>query len=128
MMTAKYAAKSAAEAQLAAMQMRLLGAESAGESDRREYRRYAAQAESILSDACRSGQLELAVDRTRDNKELLDAVLRRQFFMLLVVSFATLGLLLAASRKPTSEQGRGSDHQTDERAEERIPAGVGDQR
>jgi (1->4)-alpha-D-glucan 1-alpha-D-glucosylmutase len=61
---------------------RLLNMESAGEKDRSEYRHYAAQAESILSGACRSGQLELAVDRARGNKELLDAVLRRQFFVL----------------------------------------------
>src|SRR6202522_3869963 len=61
---------------------RLLNMESAGENDRSEYRRYAAQAESILSSASRSGQLDLAVDRARGNKELLDAVLQRQFFVL----------------------------------------------
>jgi (1->4)-alpha-D-glucan 1-alpha-D-glucosylmutase len=61
---------------------RLLDGESAGEKDRSEYRHYAAQAESILSSARQSGQLDLAVDRARGNKELLDAVLRRQFFVL----------------------------------------------
>ncbi len=61
---------------------RMLRSESADEKDRSEYRQYAAQAEGILSDACRNGQLQLAVDRVRGNKELLDAVLQRQFFVL----------------------------------------------
>jgi (1->4)-alpha-D-glucan 1-alpha-D-glucosylmutase len=61
---------------------RLLNMESAGEKDRNEYRRHAAEAENILSSACQSGQLDLAVDRARGNKELLDAVLQRQFFVL----------------------------------------------
>jgi (1->4)-alpha-D-glucan 1-alpha-D-glucosylmutase len=61
---------------------RMLGSHSAGEESRREYRQHAAHAEGILADAYRSGQLELAVDRVRGNKETLDAVLERQFYRL----------------------------------------------
>ncbi|MGB6306271.1 MAG: malto-oligosyltrehalose synthase, partial [Steroidobacteraceae bacterium] len=55
---------------------------SPGEAQRAEYRRHAAQAQGILDDALRSGQLELAAERAQNNKELLDEVLRRQFFVL----------------------------------------------
>ena len=61
---------------------RMLGTDCAGEKECGEYRRHAAQAECILSSAHSNGQLALAAERVRANKELLDAVLQRQFYQL----------------------------------------------
>jgi (1->4)-alpha-D-glucan 1-alpha-D-glucosylmutase len=46
------------------------------------YARHAAQAEEILADASEHGRLQDAVNRTRGDAELLDAVLQRQFYLL----------------------------------------------
>jgi (1->4)-alpha-D-glucan 1-alpha-D-glucosylmutase len=53
-----------------------------GDSERAEYRRQTALAETILADAHRAGTLERAVRSVQADPQLLDAVLRRQFFML----------------------------------------------
>jgi (1->4)-alpha-D-glucan 1-alpha-D-glucosylmutase len=61
---------------------RLQRIEQPDEQDRRAYTRNAARAEETLAAALRQGQLRDAVDRTRGDKELLNAVLQRQFYML----------------------------------------------
>lgn len=61
---------------------RLHGLGEPGENDRAIYAQYAAEAEKFLTDARRSGKLEDAVKRTRGDKDLLDAVLVRQFYVL----------------------------------------------
>jgi len=61
---------------------RLLLAADVGESEGAHYWRQVARAEAILADAHRTGQLSIAVNRVQGDKELLDAILRRQFFML----------------------------------------------
>ncbi len=53
-----------------------------GDEDRGIYAKHAAQAEKLLADAQRSGGLEDAADRTCRDKDLLDAVLQRQFYLL----------------------------------------------
>ena len=50
--------------------------------DRIAYARHAAQAGEALADAVKQGRLQEAVDRTRGDKELLNAVLQRQYYML----------------------------------------------
>jgi (1->4)-alpha-D-glucan 1-alpha-D-glucosylmutase len=50
--------------------------------DRIAYARYAAQAGEALADALEQGQLQAAVDRTQGDKELVHAVLQRQFYSL----------------------------------------------
>ena len=53
-----------------------------GDQERRGYAKCAALAEKILAQAQRSGVLQDAVDHTRRDKDLLDAVLQRQFYVL----------------------------------------------
>jgi (1->4)-alpha-D-glucan 1-alpha-D-glucosylmutase len=56
--------------------------EAPDDEDRSVYTRHAARAEQTLADALRSGQLQDAVDRTQSDKERLNAVLARQFYVL----------------------------------------------
>jgi (1->4)-alpha-D-glucan 1-alpha-D-glucosylmutase len=51
-------------------------------ADRAAYAQHTAQAEELLADALEQGRLQNAVDRTRDDAGLLDAVLRHQFYQL----------------------------------------------
>ena len=60
----------------------LLGIDTPGEKDRGVYSEFAAEAEKVLADARRGGELEHAVNRARTDKDFLDAVLLRQFYML----------------------------------------------
>jgi (1->4)-alpha-D-glucan 1-alpha-D-glucosylmutase len=50
--------------------------------DRIAYAKHAARAAESLADALKVGQLQDAVDRTRGDRELLNAVLQRQFYLL----------------------------------------------
>jgi (1->4)-alpha-D-glucan 1-alpha-D-glucosylmutase len=50
--------------------------------DRIAYARHAAQAGEALAEALAQGQLQDAVNRTQGDKELLNAVLQRQFYLL----------------------------------------------
>jgi (1->4)-alpha-D-glucan 1-alpha-D-glucosylmutase len=52
------------------------------EKDRIAYARHAAQAGEALADALKDGRLQDAVDRTRGDRELVNAVLQRQFYLL----------------------------------------------
>jgi (1->4)-alpha-D-glucan 1-alpha-D-glucosylmutase len=52
------------------------------DGDRIAYAKHAAQAEESLADAQHRGHLQDAVDRTQGDKELLNTVLRRQFYQL----------------------------------------------
>jgi (1->4)-alpha-D-glucan 1-alpha-D-glucosylmutase len=61
---------------------RLQGIEAPDAQDRIAYAGHAAQAERSLADAQRRGRLQEAVDRTQSDKEQLDAVLQRQFYVL----------------------------------------------
>jgi (1->4)-alpha-D-glucan 1-alpha-D-glucosylmutase len=61
---------------------RLQAVAEPGDEDRGSYARHAAQAENFLAEAQRRGMLEDAVDRARRDKDLLDAVLQRQFYLL----------------------------------------------
>lgn len=61
---------------------RLQNIEEPGEKPRAEYARLAAQAEDILADAHRHGQLQRAVDRVQGDKKAIDDVLQRQFYLL----------------------------------------------
>jgi (1->4)-alpha-D-glucan 1-alpha-D-glucosylmutase len=61
---------------------RLQVIEGPDDRDRIAYARHTAQAEAALANALEQGQLQDAVDRTRGDKELLDAVLQRQFYLL----------------------------------------------
>jgi (1->4)-alpha-D-glucan 1-alpha-D-glucosylmutase len=61
---------------------RLHGIAAPGEEDVAGYRRSVSSAEQLLIQARDSGQLQSAMMRTRSDKDLLDAVLRRQFYML----------------------------------------------
>ena len=56
--------------------------EAPNEEDRIAYRRCASQAAALLADAHRRGKLQEAADLARGDKELLDAALRRQFYVL----------------------------------------------
>jgi (1->4)-alpha-D-glucan 1-alpha-D-glucosylmutase len=49
---------------------------------RAAYAKHAAQAGEVLAEALARGHLQEAVDRTRDDPQLLDAVLQRQFYLL----------------------------------------------
>jgi (1->4)-alpha-D-glucan 1-alpha-D-glucosylmutase len=61
---------------------RLQGAVAPESRDRADYAAYAAQAGALLADARRCGALQRAVDCVNGNKELLNAVLQRQFYVL----------------------------------------------
>ena len=61
---------------------RLQAAESPQEADRLAYLEHVAHAERILHDAQRRGALQRALDVVNGNKELLNAVLQRQFYLL----------------------------------------------
>jgi (1->4)-alpha-D-glucan 1-alpha-D-glucosylmutase len=61
---------------------RLLLVEVPGEQDRIDYARHASAAAEALADARGRGELQAAVDRAQDDKDLLDAVLQRQFYSL----------------------------------------------
>ncbi|GAC1302003.1 MAG: malto-oligosyltrehalose synthase [Steroidobacteraceae bacterium] len=61
---------------------RLQDIDGPNEEDRIAYRRCASQAEAVLAEAHRGGELRRAADLARDDKELLDAALRRQFYLL----------------------------------------------
>jgi (1->4)-alpha-D-glucan 1-alpha-D-glucosylmutase len=50
--------------------------------EREQYWREVARAEEILADSHRAGRLQSAVDRVHGDSELMDAVLRRQSYML----------------------------------------------
>jgi (1->4)-alpha-D-glucan 1-alpha-D-glucosylmutase len=52
------------------------------DESRSNFVKYAALAEKFLADAHRRGMLEDAAERTRRDKDLLDAVLQRQFYLL----------------------------------------------
>ncbi len=56
--------------------------EAPGEQDRVEYARHASAAAEELAAALARGELQAAVDRAQDDKDLLDAVLQRQFYLL----------------------------------------------
>ena len=61
---------------------RLQRIEAPGERDRIAYGIQAARAQEVLSDAHGRGMLQDAVSHAQSDKELLDAVLQRQFFLL----------------------------------------------
>ena len=61
---------------------RLRATAEPGDADRTAYGRCAAQALELFADALRRGKLEQAVDRAGSDKNLLDAALKRQFYML----------------------------------------------
>ena len=61
---------------------RLQEAEDHGGGDRTAYTHYVVRAQELLADAHRDGRLQLAVERTRSDAELLNSVLRRQFYVL----------------------------------------------
>jgi (1->4)-alpha-D-glucan 1-alpha-D-glucosylmutase len=61
---------------------RLQAIEEPDERDRRAYGLHSAQAEELLSNAFREGALQEAVDRVQRDRELLDATLQRQFYVL----------------------------------------------
>jgi (1->4)-alpha-D-glucan 1-alpha-D-glucosylmutase len=52
------------------------------EKDRGAYARHALEAAQVLAEARGSGRLQQCVERTQVDKDLLDAVLQRQFYML----------------------------------------------
>ena len=54
----------------------------ADDPERDHYWRQCGRAEQILADAHRAGELQIAAQRVQGDAEQLDAVLRRQFFML----------------------------------------------
>jgi (1->4)-alpha-D-glucan 1-alpha-D-glucosylmutase len=53
-----------------------------GEADRAAYQRCAQQAQRILANAEKSGELQSAMDRVLGDKRLFDAVMQRQFYKL----------------------------------------------
>ncbi|HEV7614379.1 MAG TPA: malto-oligosyltrehalose synthase [Steroidobacteraceae bacterium] len=61
---------------------RLLLVEAPSARERIEYARHASAAAEALADALRRGELQAAVDRAQNDKDLLDAVLQRQFYLL----------------------------------------------
>jgi (1->4)-alpha-D-glucan 1-alpha-D-glucosylmutase len=61
---------------------RLHGIAAPGEEDVTAYRRSASSAEQLLNQARESGRLQSAMIRAQSDKDLLDAVLRKQFYML----------------------------------------------
>ena len=62
--------------------MRLQDAHQANEAERTKYRLEVTHAQAMLADAHRTGRLKSAVDRVQSDKVRLDAVLKRQFYML----------------------------------------------
>ena len=61
---------------------RLQNTKHLDENDRAQYARLVAHAEDMLSDAHRHGQLQRAVDRVQGDKNFMDDVLQRQFYVL----------------------------------------------
>jgi (1->4)-alpha-D-glucan 1-alpha-D-glucosylmutase len=61
---------------------RLLLVEVPSEQDRIDYARHASAAAEALADALGRGELQAAVDRAQNDRNLLDAVLQRQFYLL----------------------------------------------
>jgi (1->4)-alpha-D-glucan 1-alpha-D-glucosylmutase len=53
-----------------------------GEEERRAYGRHAARAREVLAEAAKSGRLQDAVTRVQGDNAQLDAILRRQYYML----------------------------------------------
>jgi (1->4)-alpha-D-glucan 1-alpha-D-glucosylmutase len=61
---------------------RLQVLEEFDQGDKAAYAKHTAEAEEILEEAIEQGRLQQAVDRTRGDAELMDAVLQRQFYLL----------------------------------------------
>ena len=61
---------------------RFLGRVDSGEGELAHYRQHVARAERLLAESQRDGRLQLAVERLGKDPGRLDAVLRKQFFML----------------------------------------------
>jgi (1->4)-alpha-D-glucan 1-alpha-D-glucosylmutase len=61
---------------------RLMRIAEPGEADRANYENHARQARHILAQANETGALQLALDRVQDDRQLFDAVLQRQFYLL----------------------------------------------
>jgi (1->4)-alpha-D-glucan 1-alpha-D-glucosylmutase len=61
---------------------RLLRIADPSDADRANYGRHVRQAQHILAEANRTGELQRAVDRVQGDKPLFDAVMQRQFYML----------------------------------------------
>ena len=61
---------------------RLQAVDAPDDADRLAYRLASAQAEQALADARKQGKLQDAVDRMQGDRELLDAALQRQFYLL----------------------------------------------
>lgn len=59
-----------------------LGRGDPDDEERALYRRHAARAQELLGEALTQGRLQAAVERLAQDPECLDAILRRQFFML----------------------------------------------
>jgi (1->4)-alpha-D-glucan 1-alpha-D-glucosylmutase len=74
--------KSASAASCFSELERLQAIEAPDDADRLAYRLNSAQAEQVLANALKQGTLQDAVDRTQGDRELLDAALQRQFYLL----------------------------------------------
>jgi (1->4)-alpha-D-glucan 1-alpha-D-glucosylmutase len=61
---------------------RLLCIADPSDADRANYERHVRQAQRLLAEANRTGELQRAVDRVQGDKPLFDAVMQRQFYML----------------------------------------------